>query len=216
LQGNQKIIKQLIIRIISFLPTNFLRVAGYKVFCRYSVMNSTIGFGTLINVSHFEIRNSKLGKFNRILGPMKLIIKSNSFIGPKNTFQCSKWAAKKLGEESAYACSMEIQENTLITGNHLFNTTGKIVIGSGSWIAGAGSQFWTHGAGSDEFEVVIGKNCYVGSAVRFSPGSAIGDNVIVGMGSVVTKKIKLNNCLLAGVPAKVARENYDWKSKKNL
>ena len=38
------------------------------------------------------------------------------------------------------------------------------------------------------------------------PGVHIGDNVIVGMGAVVTKDVP-NNCIVAGNPARIIREN---------
>ena len=36
------------------------------------------------------------------------------------------------------------------------------------------------------------------------------------MGSVLTKIISENNCLVAGVSAKVVQKNYDWKSKSHI
>jgi len=89
---------------------------------------------------------------------------------------------------------------------------GTFKLGDGSWIAGIGSQFWTHGAGVPEREVEIGSDCYLGSAVRFAPGSSVGNNVLVAMGSVVSNAIKIDNALVGGVPAKVLKENYNWKS----
>ncbi len=50
--------------------------------------------------------------------------------------------------------------------------------------------------------VRIGKNCWLGAGVYVLPGVTIGDNVVVGAGSVVTKDIP-SNCLCYGVPAKI-------------
>jgi acetyltransferase-like isoleucine patch superfamily enzyme len=91
--------------------------------------------------------------------------------------------------------------------------SGSLVLGERSWIAGIDSQFWTHGAGVKERDVKIGADCYIGSAVRFSPGSSIGDNVIVAMGSVVSSQMTELNALIGGVPAKVLKSNYNWKEK---
>jgi acetyltransferase-like isoleucine patch superfamily enzyme len=60
----------------------------------------------------------------------------------------------------------------------------------------------------------IGADCYLGSAVRFAPGSGIGDNVLVAMGSVVSGVIPVDNALVGGVPAKVLKEKYDWKTQR--
>ena len=85
----------------------------------------------------------------------------------------------------------------------------------GSIIAGRESQFWTHGNGINK-TVEIGESCYIGSASRFSPGAKVGNNVIVGMGSVVTKQIDCNNAMVAGIPAKVVKHDYDFRRKKHL
>lgn len=53
--------------------------------------------------------------------------------------------------------------------------------------------------------VKIGKNCYI-STSQIRNQVIIGDNVIVGMGAVVVKDVE-NNKVVAGVPAKVIRDN---------
>ena len=56
--------------------------------------------------------------------------------------------------------------------------------------------------------VNIGNNVWLGGNVVVLPGVTIGDNVVVGAGSVVTKDIP-NNVLAAGNPAKVIRKIED-------
>ncbi len=97
----------------------------------------------------------------------------------------------------------------MITGCHYFDIAGSMTIGSRTWIAGRGSQFWTHGAGVAG-NISIGKGCYIASAVRFSPGSAVSDNTIVAMGAVVTKEFDQPNIMIAGVPANIIKHDYDW------
>jgi len=87
-------------------------------------------------------------------------------------------------------------------------------LGDGSWIAGVASQFWTHGTGTPDRDISIGKGCYLGSAVRFSPGSSVGDDVLVAMGSVVTKKFKEGRVLIGGVPAKIIKGDLDWREER--
>lgn len=65
----------------------------------------------------------------------------------------------------------------------------------------------------------IGKNCWLGSGVLVLPGITIGDNVIIGAGSVATKDIP-SNVVAVGNPCKVLREvsehdrEYYFKDKK--
>ena len=53
--------------------------------------------------------------------------------------------------------------------------------------------------------VRIGKNCWLGAGVIVLPGVTIGDNVVIGAGSVVTKDIP-SNVLAVGNPCRVLRE----------
>ena len=201
---------------ISIVPCNGLRTFAYRMVFGYKIINVRIGFGTIIKVESAEISNSRIGRFNRFSGPMSVLIKDNAIIGSYNRFQCDTWTASKKCRDAGYARSLEIHEDAFISSNHYFDIAGAFVLGEKSWIAGRASQFWTHGAGTPDRDIHIGKKCYVASAVRFSPGSEISDNVLVAMGSVLTKRIDCNNCLIAGVPAKVLKENYDWKSRSNI
>ena len=51
----------------------------------------------------------------------------------------------------------------------------------------------------------IGNHVWIGGGVRVMPGVTIGDNTIIGGGSVVTKDIP-KNCLAFGNPCKVIRK----------
>ncbi|MBQ7821632.1 MAG: sugar O-acetyltransferase [Clostridia bacterium] len=53
--------------------------------------------------------------------------------------------------------------------------------------------------------VHIGKNCWIGAGVIIVPGITIGDNTVVGAGSIVTKDIP-DNVIAVGNPCKVLRE----------
>lgn len=53
--------------------------------------------------------------------------------------------------------------------------------------------------------VRIGKNCWLGAGVIVLPGITIGDNTVVGAGSIVTKDLP-PNVVAVGNPCKVLRE----------
>ena len=67
--------------------------------------------------------------------------------------------------------------------------------------------------------VRIGKNCWLGAGVIVLPGITIGDNVVVGAGSVVTKDLP-SGVVAVGNPCKILREigehdkEYYFKDKK--
>lgn len=52
--------------------------------------------------------------------------------------------------------------------------------------------------------ITIGNNVWIGGNVTILPGVVIGDNVVIGAGSVVTKSFP-DNCLIAGNPARLLR-----------
>ena len=67
--------------------------------------------------------------------------------------------------------------------------------------------------------VHIGKNCWIGAGVIIVPGITVGDNSVIGAGSVVTKDIPAN-VVAVGNPCKVLREindhdkEYYFKNRK--
>lgn len=67
--------------------------------------------------------------------------------------------------------------------------------------------------------VRIGRNCWIGAGVIILPGITIGDNVVVGAGSVVTKELP-DNVIAVGNPCKILREinehdkKYFFKDKR--
>lgn len=67
--------------------------------------------------------------------------------------------------------------------------------------------------------VHIGRNCWLGAGVIVLPGVTIGDNSVIGAGSIVTKDIPAN-VIAVGNPCRVLREisdhdrEYYFKAKK--
>ena len=60
--------------------------------------------------------------------------------------------------------------------------------------------------------VHIGRNCWLGAGVIIVPGITIGDNTVIGAGSVVTKDIP-SNVLAVGNPCRVLREINEHDKK---
>ena len=59
-------------------------------------------------------------------------------------------------------------------------------------------------------DIVIGSHVWLAYGVRCLGGSRVGDGSVVGMGVLVTGAIP-NNCVAAGVPARVSRHDIAWE-----
>ena len=84
----------------------------------------------------------------------------------------------------------------------------------------SGCQFITHDGGTlilrkevPDLEltapIVIGNDVYIGMRTLLLPGVTIGNRCIIGAGSVVTRSIP-DNCVAAGVPAKVIKSTDEY------
>ena len=58
--------------------------------------------------------------------------------------------------------------------------------------------------------VHIGNHVWIGRSAIILKGVTIGDGAIVGAGSIVTRDVP-PGCLVAGNPARVIKENVEWK-----
>lgn len=59
------------------------------------------------------------------------------------------------------------------------------------------------------FPIRIGRNCWIGAGALIMSGITIGDNVVVGAGSVVTKDLP-GNVVAVGNPCRILREIGDY------
>lgn len=81
-----------------------------------------------------------------------------------------------------------------------------IHIGDETYIV-SGAMVLSHDFIKDrKLDTIIGKKCFIGANSIIMPGVTIGDSVIVGSGSVVTKDIP-SGCIVAGNPATIIRDN---------
>lgn len=186
----------------------------YRAFFGYRIAKEAkIGFMSVIAVDSAEIGAANIGMFNQFIGPFHLKIGTGVFIGKSNVISCGVWAAERQFADEGYARTCVIDDGCHITSCHFIDSTGGFALGKHSWVAGSHSQFWTHGVGVRNRHISIESNCYIGSASRFAPGSSIGKDNIVGLGSVVVGSHNVEGALIAGVPANVLDANYKWRTR---
>lgn len=106
---------------------------------------------------------------------------------------------------------LEIGNNTYLNGGSI-DCSHHIRIGDDCAIAGGVSisdNSW-HAIDVGKKDVLIGNKVWIATNALIMPGVKIGDGAIVAAGAVVTKDVPAR-CMVAGVPAKVIKENVDWK-----
>lgn len=59
----------------------------------------------------------------------------------------------------------------------------------------------------------IGDNVFLGMSSIIVGPVIIGNNILIGAGSVVTKDFQEENAIVAGVPAKIIKKHVNWKEQ---
>ena len=191
--------KKYIVAIISFMPSNLLRVFLYNLMPGYQIsLDSKIGFLVIINVRRALMKRVNISRFNIISGPFDMIMEEGSSMGPSNRIS----AIERTSGNTPY-CKM--YRYSRFSREHVIDVSGGFEIHEYSKIAGCRGQFWTHGGNRDDYKIVIGKKSYIASSVIFSPGVTIPENTFVGLGSVLIDKFDESDCLIAGFPAKIVK-----------
>lgn len=62
--------------------------------------------------------------------------------------------------------------------------------------------------------IIIKNHVWIGYNVSINKNVTIEENTIIGTGAIVTKSIMKSNVIVAGVPAKIIKENINWDSKR--
>ena len=193
--------------LISSLPGKPIRRALYSLLPGVEIARgASIGHRVIIAVDRFTCgRGVTIRRGTSFVGPIEVELGEGTFIGRWNRIECGEAAAAPSQAHMRYRRRFETGQNCLINESHMIDVLGLVSIGDGSWLAGFSSQFLTHGAGTMDRDIHIGRDCFLGSAVRFAPGSGVADRTIVAMGAVVTKPFAEADVVIGGVPARVIK-----------
>ena len=112
-----------------------------------------------------------------------------------------------------YGYNVEIGKNFFANHNTVILDCAKVTFGD-NVLVGPDCGFYTAGHPIDverrnknleyAYPIKVGDNVWIGGGVKVMPGVTIGNNVVIGSGSIVTKDIP-NNVVAAGNPCKVIR-----------
>lgn len=205
----------------SFIKKIIYRLKGYKI-----GRNVSIGLGSVIIGKNVNIKdNVSIGLITIIRGE-EITIERYAKIGSFTVIDSGKI---RIGEDSRIneqviiggirtpESSLDLGKRTIIMEYSYINTTKPVKIGDDSGIGGHCLLF-THGSWLNQLDgfpvtfapITLGKNVWLPWRVFIMPGISIGDNVVVGANSLIGKSVG-SDCLVAGSPAKVIKENYPAK-----
>lgn len=195
--------KAVFLKIIKYLPANSVRIFLLKKMFGYSIGKNVIIGKTIINCNKVTIGDNVYIASNNIILCNELTIGQKTAIHSGNVFQGS--------------ANFSIGTNSRIINNHYFDLYNNIEIGNNTWIAGKGSQFWTHGSihtklKTKDLSIIIKNDIYVGSASCFAPGVLVESENLVGLGSILSKSFLESKTIIAGNPAVVVKQNIDWRA----
>ena len=168
-----------------------------KKHCAILGSNTTIDYrANIFNLSNIpeKIRICEGSCIDGILMVWKnkgeIVIGKNSYIGLGSRV----WSAKRI----SIGNNVQVAHNVNIFDNNIHSINPAI----------RNKEFLQHYGNNDsdlkEQEVIIEDNVWLGANVIVLKGVKIGENSIVGAGSVITKDIP-SNCIAIGNPAKVVR-----------
>ena len=148
-----------------------------------------------------QMRPTEQEKRNRLLGKMFAEIGEGCYIEPP--FHAN-WGGKHVHFGNYVYANFNL---TLVDDTHIY-VGDRTMFGPNVTVATGGHPILPElriKGYQYNFPVHIGKNCWLGAGVIIVPGITIGDNVVIGAGSVVTKNLP-DNVVAVGNPCKILRE----------
>jgi acetyltransferase-like isoleucine patch superfamily enzyme len=214
-------LRLLMLAVVALLPS-FLKRPLYRLFFGYRIGKRVhIGL-SIIDAKECTIEDDVcIGSLNIFIGIKKLSLGDHVRIGHLNIIRGGDEV--RLARYSELIRMNEINSipdpdvvnpveprfllgaGSIITTGHKIDFTDRVEIGDRTILGGRNSSLWTHNRQRTR-PIEIGSLAYIGSEIRIAPGGSIPSRCIVGIGSVITKQLKGEHCLIAGVPARVIKE----------
>ncbi len=200
---------------------SFIKKAVYRLFFGYRFGRGVkIGLSAIVVGSCTIGARTRIGHFNIFYRTKDLRIGSDVIVGVGNRIlggdlvnigdRCQIFRFNEINsilEPLAldhFEPVLEVGAGSVITVNHKIDFTDRVEFGENVVFAGRNSNIWTHNR-QKAGPVSIGRNCYVGANVQFVANTSVGEYCVVGLGSVVTKKIEGDWSIVAGMPAKLVK-----------
>lgn len=205
----------------SFLKKAIYRLKGYKIGKKVKISLGSVVIGDHVeigegtNIGFLTIIRGKNIKINRFvnIGSLSVIDTPNIEIDDDTKINEQVY----VGGISSPRSLFKLGKRTIVMQMTYINPAEEVIVGDDSGIGGHCLLF-THGSWLSQLDgfpvtfspIKLGKNVWLPWRVFVMPGVEIGDNVVIGANSLVSKSIPPNS-LAAGSPAKVIVGNYPKK-----
>lgn len=129
-------------------------------------------------------------KYLNSLGIKIPLNKKIGYIDPSCHFDGTNYSLIKIGEHVTISKDVLLltHDYSINRGLYLKNIEGKYIFSN---------------------EITVGNNCFIGARSTLLPGTKIGNNVIVGAGTVIKGNIP-DNSIVCGNPAKIVCSMNEW------
>jgi len=209
----------------SFVKKVIYRLKGYKVGNKVNFK-----FGSVIIGKDVIIGDNCKFEFFSVIRAKKINIKRFVNIHRSTMIDTEELI---LGEdttikENVNVGGMNTPDSSLKTGKRVYigqnsyiNTTKPVILGDDTGLGGYNFLF-THGSWLSQLDgfpatfepIIIGSRVWAPWRVFIMPGITIGNDVVIGANSLITKSLP-SNVLAAGSPAKIIYEDYPKNIDKN-
>lgn len=137
----------------------------------------------------------------------KILHKTGENFHIEQSFYCDYGYNTEIGENFYSNHNLVILDAAKVTfGDNVFIAPNCGFYAAGHPIDAAQRNAWLEYA----YPITVGNNVWIGGNVCVMPGVTIGDNCVIGAGSVVTKDIP-SNSVAYGNPCRVAKKIDDYK-----
>lgn len=124
----------------------------------------------------------------------------------KSTIIAGKNLVLKSPKRGTFSCLVNSSGCYIQAGNGVIIGSGTIWASNVVIVSANHKLYGKDKAWESSRPVEIGEDCWIGANACIMPGVVLGDRVVVGAGSVVTKKFKQNDIVIAGNPAKIIKQ----------
>jgi len=138
----------------------------------------------------------------------KIKFRDSAYIGSETRIIVGNDASLEIGSNfTVTSCSSIIVMNKVVFGNNVLMSWEVLLLDTDFHHI---IQIDSNKINMNKKPIIIGNHVWIGCRVTILKGSIIDDDSVIGAGSVVSDIFDRKNILIAGVPARIMRNQISW------